>query len=52
MKKLNKFCLKQRYWGYCSKCNKENKLNQLMLRSYPVTFEDMSDEQWALGRKN
>ncbi|WP_348735518.1 hypothetical protein [Spiroplasma endosymbiont of Ammophila pubescens] len=29
-----------------------NKLNQLMLRAYSVSFEDMTDEQWALGKKN
>ncbi|WP_342256283.1 hypothetical protein [Spiroplasma endosymbiont of Poecilobothrus nobilitatus] len=55
MKKLNKTCLKQRYWGYCfhKECNnQENKLQELMLRAYPVSFEDMTDEQWALGKKN
>lgn len=52
MKKLNKICLKQKYWGYCFKCNQENKLQELMLKSYPVSFENMTDEQWALGRKN
>lgn len=56
MKKLNKICLKQKYWGYCSKCNKENKLQnklqELMRRSYSVSFEEMTDEHWALGKKN
>lgn len=52
MKKLNKICLKQKYWGYCFKCNQENKLNELMLKSYPVSFEDMTDEHWALGKQN
>ncbi len=35
MKKLNKKTI--------------NKLNQLMLKSYAVSFEDMTDENWALG---
>ncbi|WP_338966501.1 MULTISPECIES: hypothetical protein [unclassified Spiroplasma] len=52
MKKLNKICLKQKYWGYCSKWNQENKLQELMRKSYPVSFEDMTDEHWALGKKN
>ncbi|UZQ29191.1 MAG: hypothetical protein OHM56_08195 [Spiroplasma phoeniceum] len=52
MKKLNKICLKQRYWWYCSKCNQENKLQQLMVKSYPVSFEEMTYEHWALGKKN
>ncbi|WP_425377720.1 hypothetical protein [Spiroplasma endosymbiont of Polydrusus pterygomalis] len=54
MKKLNKICLKQRYWGYCfhKECNKENKLNELMLKSYPVSQEDITDEHWALNNKN
>ncbi|PWF94715.1 hypothetical protein SMSE_01390 [Spiroplasma poulsonii] len=30
MKNLNKICLKQKYWGYCSKCNQENKLQELI----------------------
>ncbi|WP_425378831.1 hypothetical protein [Spiroplasma endosymbiont of Polydrusus pterygomalis] len=51
MKKLNKICLKQRYWGYCfhKECNKENKLNELMLKSYSVSQEDIIDEHWALN---
>ncbi|WP_338990049.1 hypothetical protein [Spiroplasma endosymbiont of Seladonia tumulorum] len=52
MKKLNKTCLKQRYWSYCSKCDQKNKLQELMLKSYPVSFEDMTDEHWALGKQN
>ncbi|WP_253301788.1 hypothetical protein [Spiroplasma endosymbiont of Phyllotreta cruciferae] len=52
MKKLNKICLKQKYWGYCFKCNIENKLQKLMLKSYPVSFEDMTDKHWALGKQN
>ncbi|WP_400248814.1 hypothetical protein [Spiroplasma sp. ald] len=47
-----KICLKKRYWGYCSKCNQENKLQELILRAYPVPFEDMTDEHWALGKQN
>ncbi len=35
MKKLNKICLKKRYWGYCFRCNQENKLQELILRAYP-----------------
>ncbi len=38
MKKLNKKTI--------------NKLNELMLHSYSVSFEDMTDEHWALGKKN
>ncbi len=38
MKKLNKKTI--------------NKLNQLMLKSYAVSFEDMTDEHWALGKQN
>ncbi|UZQ30680.1 MAG: hypothetical protein OHM56_03900 [Spiroplasma phoeniceum] len=49
MKKLNKICLKQRYWGYCFRCNKENKLQELILGAYPVSFEKMTDDLWALG---
>ncbi|KAF0850151.1 hypothetical protein [Spiroplasma poulsonii] len=49
MKKLNKICLKQKYWGYCSKCKQENKLQELMRKSYSVSFENVSDEHWALG---
>ncbi|WP_348736457.1 hypothetical protein [Spiroplasma endosymbiont of Ammophila pubescens] len=52
MKKLNKTCLKQRYWGYCSKCNQENKLNELMLKNYSVSFENITDEHLVLGKKN
>ncbi len=52
MKKLNKICLKQKYWGYCSKCNQENKLQKLMFKSYAVSFEEMNDEHWALGKQN
>ncbi|WP_338954932.1 hypothetical protein [Spiroplasma endosymbiont of Polydrusus cervinus] len=54
MKKLNKIYLKQRYWGYYfhKECNKENKLQELMFRSYPASFEDMTDEQWTLGKNN
>lgn len=54
MKKLNKICLKQKYWGYCfhKECNQENKLQELMRKSYSVSFEDMADEQWALGKQN
>lgn len=38
-KKLNKYII--------------NKLNQLMLRNYPVSFEDVPDAEWALNtRKN
>ncbi len=36
-KKLNKYII--------------NKLNQLMLRSYPVPFEDITDENWTLNTK-
>ncbi len=46
-----KICLKQRYWGYCFKCNKENKLQKLMLRSYPISQNDIVDEHWALNTK-
>ncbi|GAA6238571.1 MAG: hypothetical protein SPLM_06880 [Spiroplasma phoeniceum] len=52
MKKLNKTCLKKRYWGYCFKCNQENKLQELMLKSYSVSFENMTYEYWALGKHN
>ncbi len=52
MKKLNKICLKKRYWGYCFRCNQENKLQELILRAYSVSFEDITDERWTLGRKN
>lgn len=53
MKKLTKICFKQKYWGYCFKCNQENKLNELMRKSYSVSFfENMTDEHWALGIKN
>lgn len=38
MKKLNKKTI--------------NKLNELMLRAYPVSFEDITDEHWALGKQN
>ncbi|GAA6238789.1 MAG: hypothetical protein SPLM_09040 [Spiroplasma phoeniceum] len=33
MKKLNKTCLKQRYWGYCfhKECSKENNLNLIVI---------------------
>ncbi len=37
-KKLNKYIV--------------NKLNKIMIRSYPVSLEDMTDEHWALGKKN
>ncbi|WP_255416604.1 hypothetical protein [Spiroplasma endosymbiont of Megaselia nigra] len=36
-KKLNKYII--------------NKLNQLMLRSYIVSFDDITDEHWALNTK-
>ncbi|WP_348735264.1 hypothetical protein [Spiroplasma endosymbiont of Ammophila pubescens] len=54
MKKLNKTCLKQRYWGYCfhKECNQENKLNELMRKSYLVSFKNMTDEHWALGKQH
>lgn len=28
------------------------KLNELILRSYPVSKEEITDEHWALGKKN
>nr|CAK98663.1 hypothetical protein SPICI03_198 [Spiroplasma citri] len=36
------------------KLNKKSisKINELMLRSYPVSFEDITDEHWALGKTN
>lgn len=41
--------------GCCStkKHNKkiESKLQEIMLKSYPVSFEDMTDEHWALNTK-
>ncbi len=37
-KKLNKYIV--------------NKLNKIMLKSYPVSFEDMTEEHWALGKQN
>ncbi len=37
-KKLNKYII--------------NKLNQLMIRSYPVPFEDITDKNWILNTKN
>ncbi len=37
-KKLNKYIV--------------NKLNKIMLRSYPVSFENMTDEHWALDKNN
>ncbi|WP_338992544.1 hypothetical protein [Spiroplasma endosymbiont of Seladonia tumulorum] len=53
MKKLNKTCIKKRYWGYCfhKECNQENKLSELMLKSYSVSFENIADEHWALNTK-
>ncbi len=53
MKKLNKIFLKQKYWGYrfYKECNQENKLQELIRKSYSVSFKDMTDEHWALGRK-
>ncbi len=51
MKNLNKICLKQKYWGYFFKFNQENKLQELMITSYSVLFEDMTDKNWALGKK-
>lgn len=38
MKKLNKKTI--------------NKLNELMLRSYLVSLNDITDEHWALDKKN
>jgi hypothetical protein len=37
-----------------TKLNKKtiNKLNELMLKSYSVSFEDMTDNHWALGKQN
>ncbi|WP_338990862.1 hypothetical protein [Spiroplasma endosymbiont of Seladonia tumulorum] len=29
-----------------------NKLNQLMLRAYPVSKNDITDEYWAINKKN
>ncbi|WP_275428835.1 hypothetical protein [Spiroplasma citri] len=29
-----------------------NKINELMLRSYPVSKDDTTDEHWALGKQN
>lgn len=37
-KKLNKYIV--------------NKLNKIMLRSYTVSFEEMNDAHWALGKQN
>lgn len=36
------------------KLNKKttNKLNELMLRSYPVSMDDITDEHWASIKKN
>ena len=36
-KKLNKYII--------------NKLNQLILRSYPVSKDEITDEHWALNTK-
>ncbi|ALA98088.1 hypothetical protein SKUN_001213 [Spiroplasma kunkelii CR2-3x] len=52
MKKLNKTCIKKRYWAYYFKCNQENKLNELMRKSYLVSQDEITDEHWALGKKN
>ena len=30
----------------------ESKLQELMLRAYPVSFDNINDEHWALGKKN
>ncbi|WP_158500819.1 hypothetical protein [Spiroplasma kunkelii] len=44
---------KKRYWGYCFKCYQENKLNELMCKSYLVSQDEITDEHWALNtRKN
>ncbi|AXF96564.1 hypothetical protein [Spiroplasma phoeniceum] len=51
MKNLNKTCLKKRYWGYCFKCNQENKLNELMGKSYLVSQDEIADEHWGLNTK-
>lgn len=39
MKKLNKNCLKQKYWNYCFKCNQE----KLILKNYSLSFENKVD---------
>ncbi|WP_272951842.1 hypothetical protein [Spiroplasma citri] len=36
-------CLKKRYWGYCFKCDKQNK--------YIPTHNEITDEHWALNTK-
>ncbi|AXF95248.1 hypothetical protein [Spiroplasma phoeniceum] len=51
-KYINETCLKKRYWGYCFKCNQENKLNELMRKSYLVSQDEITDEHWALGKQN
>ncbi len=38
MKKLNKKTI--------------NKLNELMLKSYPVSKNEITQEHWALGKQN
>ncbi len=30
----------------------ESKLQELMIRSYPVSVDEITDEYWALGKTN
>ncbi len=30
----------------------ESKLQELMLRAYPVSFNNINDEHWTLGKNN
>ncbi|WP_281268831.1 hypothetical protein [Spiroplasma phoeniceum] len=39
-----KICLKQKYWGYCFKCDKQDK--------HIISQDEITDEHWALGKKN
>ncbi|ALA98199.1 hypothetical protein SKUN_001330 [Spiroplasma kunkelii CR2-3x] len=48
-----KLCFKKRYWGYCFKCNQENKEEiENRLIKYTLSHDEITNEHWALGKQN